>query len=287
MINVKAVNTAKNVLTSIVSDEYDRYREGKLLFIVPETSKASVERILFDKVLSLNPSSNVVNDTVITSGLIEQDVISFIKLSERVVSSCGGDLEAKSNDLLLRNVIYKIFVLHSDEFRTISKYVKRFEYIDMIINLLGDFTRYGVDVDCLDEVLNATQTEDNFYDKIYDLKLLMKYISEANIEYGYSLLDSYLKRAVEIINKVIANKSLLEKRLYSGVKALAETNIVIYGFGTIRTLTPQENEFIDALSELGANITIYPLYDLVDSSSELYYFGDLLSPCQEAVRFLQ
>lgn len=279
MIQIKAYKYADNVITSIVNDEVDRVSslDKKLLFVVPETSKATIERIIFDKINSMDTYETIVGDIKVTSGLINYDVNSFIKLAERIISSCGSELESKSDDLMLRNTIYRIFVLHGDEFRTINKYVKKFEYIDMIIRLLGDFTRYGVNSDSLDEVLNVDHGDDDmFYDKIYDLKLLIDYINQANEEFDLSLMDTYLNKAKNVLDKVIKNRDLLKKRLYSGVKELIDTDIVIYGFGSMRTFTPQENAFIDALSELGTNIYIYSLCDFEDANNPLYYFGDLL-----------
>lgn len=276
MIYIKALRSINNALDTIINDEVDRvYGTGRqMLFVVPETTKASVERMLFDKILQLNPQCVSVGDTTVTSGMVDYDVTSFMKLAERVVTSRGIELENKSDDLFLRNIIYRIFVLHGEEFKTINRYVKRFEYIDMLIRLLGDFTRYGVDDNNLDEVLNSATEEDSFYDKVYDLKLLIKYIKETNDEFGYALMDNYLKRAVNIISEVNKNRNLLNRRVYSGVKKLINTDIVIYGFGSVRAFTPQENDFIELLSNLGANLYVYPLYDLNNPSYELYYFGN-------------
>ena len=54
MIQIKALKSVRNAITNIVVDEIGSSSVSgkKLLFIVPETSKASVERIIFDKVLS-------------------------------------------------------------------------------------------------------------------------------------------------------------------------------------------------------------------------------------------
>lgn len=278
MIQIKALKSVRNAITNIVTDEINSSSVNgkKLLFIVPETSKASVERIIFDKVLSSKSEGITVGESKITSSIIEYDVLSFIKLSERIITSCGSELENKSDDLLLRNVIYRVFMDHGDEFRTLSKYVKRFEYIDMLINLLGDFTRYGVGKSNLDEVLNNAKTEDTFYNKVYDLRLLISYIEEANEQYGYTLLDSFLNKARLVIEKVNKNPSLLNKRLYSSIRAFKETRLVIYGFGSIRTFTPQEMELLESLNHLGIEIVVYPLCDLSDTEADLYWFGHKL-----------
>ena len=59
MIKIKAINKASNAIVSIIDKEVDEAirNNRKMLFVVPETAKASIERILFDKVLTTNQRS--------------------------------------------------------------------------------------------------------------------------------------------------------------------------------------------------------------------------------------
>ena len=82
----------------------------KTLFIVPETSKASVERLIFEA-LSENGKSNIkVGEDIVTAGVIKYDVLSFLKFAQRIVSNSGDDTITGFDDIVLRNVIYHIFV---------------------------------------------------------------------------------------------------------------------------------------------------------------------------------
>ena len=275
MLHIKYMRSPVCQINNIVTTEISKRRSCKddTLFIVPEASKASVERTVFEAVSADGKTDHKVGNDVVTCGIFKYDVLSFVKFAQRIIQSSGDESITKFDEVLLRNVIYHIFAKHGSEFKNITKYVKRFEYIDMLIDLLGDFTRYGVTSDSLDEVINNAATSEAFYDKIADLKLLINYISEINARYGFSLLDSDLGRASVFINKAVKDPALLDKRLFSYIRRLRETSIVIYGFGSSRTFTPQELEFIKALDDLGADMSIYLLYDPEGEDEDLYYFG--------------
>lgn len=275
MLNIRYLNSPVCRINDIVDHEVDssKDKDNDTLFIVPEASKASIERAVFAKVSEGGKSAFAVGKDTVTSGIFKYDVLSFVKFAQRIVQSSGDESITKFDEVLLRNVIYHIFAKHKSEFKNLNKYVRKFEYIDMLIDLLGDFTRYGVTTDSLDEVLNNAAQSEVFYDKISDLKLLIGYISEINNEYGFSLLDSDLGRASAFIGQVLRDPSLLKRRLYSYLRRLKDTNIVVYGFGSSRAFTPQELEFIRSLDELGTNITIYVLYDPDNEEEDLYYFG--------------
>lgn len=275
MITIKTLNTLKCPLRSIVEGEIAP--SGDTLFIVPESSKASVEREVFNFINKDGKKAVKAGKDIVTAGLFRQDVLSFIKFAQRIVSNSGDESITGFDDVMLRNVIYNILVRHGSEFRFIHRFVGKFEYIDKIIALLGDFTRYGVDPDSLEEVLSreGDSTED-FYDKVHDIKILMEYIREINDEYGFSLLESDLGRAVDFIDGALSKGDIPKRRIYSYLRELRETKIVIYGFGSYRTFTPQEMNFLKALDRLGCEMVMFVLYDSNNEEEDVFYFGKML-----------
>lgn len=291
MIKVKTINSARCAINDIVSEEMKRSKDNnrKVIFIVPETSKYAVERVVFDNLLRDGSGEKKVEgyrfkdgdkkkiaEYMITAGLVDVDVISFYRLADRIIKSRGISHKQTTDELLLRNVIYRILLLHGDEFRTINKLVKRFEYIDMIIRLLGDFTRYGVDENDLEEVVNSRKNDEPFYDKVHDIGLLIRYIKEVDAEFGYTLLESSLEKAILILKQYKSDKSLADNRLYATVKDFSNIDVVIYGFGSVRSFTPQETDFVQALSAIGTEVHIYSLYDKENEEGDLFYFGNQL-----------
>ncbi|MBO7450801.1 MAG: PD-(D/E)XK nuclease family protein [Clostridiales bacterium] len=272
MISIKYSDSLKCRLNSIVKCELQG--DPNVLFVVPETAKASVERIIFNTLFESGKKDiNVGKDTV-TMGVLKQDVLSFMKFAQRIISNSGNDTITGFDDVMLRNVIYHIFVKHGSEFKNFNRFLNRFEYIDRLISLLGDFTRYGITPDDLDEVLgNAASVDEVFYDKIHDLKILISYIHEINEEYGFSLLSSDINRASDFIDAALSDDSFSRRRIYSYLRELKDMRIVIYGFGSSRSFTPQELRFIKALDKLGYDIRIYTLYSEQDPDADTYYFG--------------
>ena len=274
MITVKCLRSLKSPLNSIISSEI--VSDSDILFIVPETSKASVERELFNVVTSKGKKNLKVGEKTVTSGIVKQDVLSFLKFAQRIVSNSGDDSITGFDDVMLRNVIYNILVRHGSEFKNINRFVNKFEYIDKLISILGDFSRYGVTPDDLEEVVNTDDPDEAFYDKVYDLKLLMSYIMEINEEYGFSLLESDLGRACYFIDSALADGDIPNKRIYYYLRSLRRTKIVIYGFGSSRTFTPQELAFLKSLDRLGCELVLYVLYDSQNEDADVYYFGKML-----------
>lgn len=274
MITIKCLKSLKSSLRSIINTEVDR--DCEVLFIVPESSKASVEREVFNALTKNGKQDIKAGNDIVTSGILKQDVLSFLKFAQRIVSNSGDESITGFDDVMLRNVIYNILVKHGSEFKNISKFVGKFEYIDKLIAILGDFSRFGITPLDLDEVISNEKPEDVFYEKVYDIKLLMEYISEVNEEYGFSLLESDLIRASEFIDKALSNGDIPNKRIYSYIRNLQSTKLVIQGFGSSRSFTPQEFKFLSALDRLGCEMDIYVLYDKDNEDKEVFFFGKTL-----------
>ncbi len=276
--------------SEIVSDRIAKL-EGEesfssVIFVVPEASKASIERIVNETsiIRAKNSDDGIKGNLKIGACLPNVDVLSFMRLAVRINELCGNISKESSDETLLRSAIYSILVKHSEEFKTFGKLVGRFEYIDLLISLLGDFSRYGIDSDMLMQALENTDiTKDVVYfEKVHDLQLLFDYLEKLNYEYNLTLTSGPMDKACEYLK--LARTSSEYGRLKSFLK---NASFVVLGFGATRYLTPKEIEFIGLLNEFAAQIELFPLSSnrSEDEDKTIYTFGnEIISKLKKDVR---
>lgn len=293
MLTIKVNDSVKPQIFNIINDELRNYqildsedRHG-INFIVPESVKASVEREVIKSQLNkcseieIDAPGNSDDKMKVNASLVDGDVLSFIRLGVRILEMSGTSCYGASNEMLLRNVIYRILVEHQEEFIVISRLYKKLEYVDMLIQLLGDLVRYNIRYPEIEKVyLNSNEETNSVYqDKIHDLYLLMKYIEEYNQEYGLGLLVSLISQADKVLLHLITHSEERQKPEYYELMNFIRGEFIFIGFGVDRVLTPEENSFVIHLSQLGARVNIYPLADGAsgeENDNKIYYYGNKL-----------
>lgn len=272
MIEIYEVNTLRNTTADIITSTVVEAQDDGIttFFIAPESSKASVERLIVS-LSDSRESISVGEDIKVDASFVNGDAVSFIRLSQRFLQMCGEVREAGSSKTVLRTAIYRILAEHKGEFKTFNKFVGRFEYIDNLIDLLGDFSRYGIDEDRIAMAFEAAEGNDNadivYMDKLHDFKLLSYYISDLNEKFDLKLMVDSMADANRLMQKLINNPELLITRRYREFATLIKSRFVVVGFGAVRLLTPQEIEFVRNMHLLGAVIRFYPLTGSGDSIS--------------------
>ena len=77
---------------------------------------------------------------------------------------------------MLRNAIYNILANNKAKLKAFGTLSSRIDYINMMIALLGDFSRYGVGIDDIGEAIKAVDNASStvaFVNKLKDLHLIM------------------------------------------------------------------------------------------------------------------
>lgn len=263
MITVFNYSSIKCFTPEIIMRELEEHKDGRIYFVVPEFAKAQVEREI---IRSLYGDEDTVSlgQINVSSSFVNGDILSFIKLSASLLSSAGVSLAGSANDILLRNVIYSILVKHREEFNTLHKLSGRFDYINLIIALLGDFSRYNIDSSHISEAVVKEETAESpneeYISKLKDMKLLMDYIGEVNDRYGLRLLQDPIGRACELLRSLKNDPGKMKEFRYRQLSSLLKAHFVFIGFGSTRLMTPKEYELIDLLSGLGASVDLFALY---------------------------
>ena len=264
--------------TTIIEEEIAREDGRNTVFIAPESSKAVVERVVSENIRKIYGTHRVEADPdiIIESSFVGGDVLSFIRLAVRILEMTGRDYSGADQGLL-RNAIYRVLAEHMDEFKTFGKLAGRFEYIDELIILLGDFMRFGITEEGIASAYEAADGADESYlHKLHDLKLLTMYLKKLGEIYETEFLSDPISGAAKLLGELAGDPALRKKRRMRPLVRFLQRRFVVLGFGTTRLLTPVETELVGKMSALGSEIVFFPLVreDGREESSDMSVYGD-------------
>ena len=264
MIKVYRYPGTDCITPEIIRRELADSGDGRdLIFVVPEFAKAQVEREIVGrleddcKARGAGIDSEGRNIPVLSS-FTGGDVVSFITLSTRILDSMGLEASGSGSDIMMRCAIYSILANYSSDFKSFGKLTNRFEYINMLINLLGDFSRYGIRREELDEAIGASAPFlAEYRNKLEDLRLVMDAVDKMNAQFGLSLLKDRISEASQAV--MALSGSELASRRMAGLRKLLSSRFVFIGFGAGRKLTPQEYTLVKLISGKGGDLRFYTL----------------------------
>lgn len=259
MIKFKTYNVIRPVSQEVVADSFKNLGGREIIFVAPEFSKAQVEREVLSYKAGKSRGEGKINtgeaQLTLSSALVNGDVISFRKLAGNILDDLGTNYVAEGGEIMLRNAIYVVLLNNKSKLLAFDTLSSRIDYINMMIALLGDFSRYGVGIDEINEAIKALDTptaSDSFIKKLKDLRLIMTELEQMNVKYGLNLLKEPIALACDKLSAISRDK--LSLRRSSGLASIIRSKIVFIGFGSTRQLTPKEVKLVSLLSDLGADI---------------------------------
>ena len=241
-------------------------KDTNTVFIVPEPAKAQVERLVIKHLIERSSGSGAAihGDTKnipVVASFVGGDVVSFMRLSDRILKACGTVIPSAGNDIILRNAVYSILAAHHDEFRTFASLTGRSDNILKLISLLGDFARYKIDHIEIGRAIDAIDNDDGsevsalYKDKLYDIRLLMEYLDEMNMKYSLGLLYDPISVAASVLEKI--DDKTLKSRQYRQLRTILNRRFAIVQFGVTRNFTPGEYAFIEELDRVSKGVDLY------------------------------
>ena len=253
--------------------------DRQLIFVVPEFAKAQVEREIASQLEEKCTAAGAETESdgrkiPVLSSFTRGDIVSFITLSTRILDAMGLESAGAGSDVMMRCAVYSILANYSGDFKTFGKLTNRFEYINMLINLPGDFSRYGIRKQELDEAIGASAPFSAEYrNKLEDLRLVMDAVGKMNDQYGLSLLKDRISEAVQAVTAL--SDADLKSRRMAGLRGLLASRFVFIGFGAGRNLTLQERALVKLISAKGGDICFYTLSasDEAEANLPIYKVG--------------
>ncbi|MCR4702256.1 MAG: PD-(D/E)XK nuclease family protein [Saccharofermentans sp.] len=280
MIRYKTYSDIRPVSREVIEDALISAQGKDVVFVAPEFSKAQVER----EVLAFKEAHSIGNGTIdtgdgiltLSSSLVSGDVISFRKLAGNILDDLGTNYVAEGGEIMLRNAIYNILANNKDKLKSFGTLSSRIDYINMMIALLGDFSRYGVGTEQIGKAiasLDNNSTNIAFLNKLKDLHLIMKELEDLNGRFGLNLLREPIALACDKLVAVLSGSIKIRRR--SGLDLLKSSRIVFIGFGATRMLTPKEIKLVSLLSDFGCDIEFNVLCSDGDAGfSSVFKTGD-------------
>ena len=159
MIRFKTYSVIRPVSYEVISEVLKDPQGSDVVFVAPEFAKAQVERevLAVKQAQSCGTGKIVTDEGVLTlsSSLVSGDVLSFRKLAGNILDDLGTNYVAEGGEIMLRNAIYNILANNKDRLAAFGTLSSRIDYINMMIALLGDFSRYGVGVEDIDKAITS------------------------------------------------------------------------------------------------------------------------------------
>ena len=289
MISFKKYSAIRPVSREVIEEAVKSSQGKEIIFVAPEFAKAQVER----EVLAFKENGADGNGTIdtgdgrltLSASLVSGDVLSFRRLAGSILDDLGTNYVAEGGEIMLRNAIYNILANNKDKLKAFGTLSSRIDYINLMIALLGDFSRYGVGIGDIGEAIESlddSKTSVAFVNKLKDLHLIMSELEDMNVKYGLNLLREPIALACEKLSTVKPEN--LSSRRASGLAALLNSRIVFIGFGATRMLTPKEIKLISLLSDLGCDIEFNVISGKAGSFfSSVYKAGEDFSSMLEAL----
>ena len=280
MIRFKTYSAVRPVSHEVIGEALKNAQGKDLIFVAPEFAKAQVERevLTFKEEQSKGNGEIDTGEGILTlsSSLVSGDVLSFRKLAGNILDDLGTNYVAEGGEIMLRNAIYNILANNKARLKAFGTLSSRIDYINMMIALLGDFSRYGVGIEDIDKAIKALDNPEasvTFVNKLKDLRLIMDELEQLNVRFSLNLLREPIALACDRLSSVTSDK--LSSRRASGLASLIRSRIVFIGFGSTRMLTPKEIKLVSLLSELGCDIEFNVMVSRPDSVfSSVYKNGE-------------
>ena len=214
--------------------------DDRAFLLVPERQKADLERAYLEE-----PGAK---------GLMMSEVLSFSRLAQRIFSEAGGAEAGTLSRPGKAMLIQRLLIKNEEKFRRFQNLAERPAFAAEMAEVMGDFYRYDISADDLRRaaLAGASSAGEITQDKLADFASLKDLLEDSFTQMGLVDRDSNLDRACRIIEDPAG---------YPRLDFLATTDVFIYGFGSERLLTVQEQRILQALSRRVRAMTFFLLAD--------------------------
>ncbi len=175
-------------------------------------------------------------------GIMNIDVLSFVRLSHRVFEEVGKEVRRVLDDEGKSLILRKIAGQYEDELKVLRGNLKKQGYISEVKSVISEFTQYGIGFEELDEFLETLEPESYLYYKLADIRKV------------YEGFESYLA------DKYITKEELLD--MLSAVvpeSALLKNSVVaLDGF---TGFTPVQNKLLGELMKVCKKVVVTVVMD--------------------------
>lgn len=176
------------------------------------------------------------------NGIMNIDVLSFVRLSHRVFEEVGKEIHRVLDDEGKSLILRKIAGQYESDLKILRGNLKKQGYISEVKSVISEFTQYGIGFEELDEFLDTLEPESYLYYKLADIRKV------------YEGFENYLA------DKYITKEELLD--VLSGVvpesELLKNSVVALDGF---TGFTPVQNKLLGELMQVCKKVVVTVVMD--------------------------
>lgn len=141
-------------------------------------------------------------------GIMNIDILSFVRLSHRIFEETGHQLERILDDEGKNLILRKIAGECEEEFKVLKGNLKRQGYISEVKSVISEFVQYGIGLEQLDELLEELEPNSYLYYKLQDIQKVYQ-------DFETYLADRYITKEelLDILAGVIPESELLKRSI--------------------------------------------------------------------------
>lgn len=185
-------------------------------------------------------------------GILNIDILSFSRLSHRILEETGGNREPVLDDTGKSLVLRKVAEELKEEVPVLGSNLKKLGYIHEVKSAISEFMQYGIDQEEIEKMLKFAGNRGGLYGKLKDLGVLYqgfnRYIQDKFIttEETYDRLALQLEKSKLIQNSVIVLDGFtgftpIQNRVIEKLMTLADEMIITITMDK-KELEQKENE---------------------------------------------
>ena len=201
-------------------------------------------------------------------GILNIDVLSFSRLSHRILEETGGNIGTVLDDTGKSLVLRKVAEELKEEIPVLGSNLKKLGYIHEVKSAISEFMQYGIGIKELQEMLKYVEKRGGLYGKLKDLGVLyqgfQKYIQDKFI----TTEETYDRLAANLEKSDLVKKSV----------------IVLDGF---TGFTPVQNRVIEKLLLLSEEVIMTVTTDKKEIKGQHISEQELFSLSQKTIQTIE
>lgn len=233
---------------SRISEEAVKWPTRRGYIIVPEKMKAEVER-RYIEILKEKKGGKT------DSAFMMIDVVSFSRFAYRVLSEVGSSSGKALSPAARIILIHRVLSESKEEFPVLGSFSERVGFVSEIDEVLGDFYRYGISGQMLEE-MDLSSENPLTAGKIRDFGHLLTKMDALREELGYAPERDSMKRLEEVLDLFISDAPETKEWPLSRLSFLRDASCWILGFGETRNFTPEEYNIVTKLASVASSVTL-------------------------------
>ncbi len=208
-------------------------------------------------------------------GIMNIDVLSFGRLSHRILEEVGGDSHTVLDDTGKCLVLRKVAESIEEEMPVIGSHLGKMGYIHEVKSAISEFMQYGIGVKELEELTAYAKKRGALYHKLKDLGILYKHF----LQY---IKDKYIttEETLDLLCRLLPKSGLIQNS--------------VVAFDGFTGFTPIQNRLIQNIMELSREVIVTVVMDgaeenpyVPDGEQKLFYLSkktaaDLIKLAKEA-----